>query len=170
MLVVAQVSSIKTRRCGSKVELSSNQSSRRFTMSGRSCSLACAVFFARDFVAIEKPAERSIALAHEDPLLGELLAEFLERQVWCSLKRQGDCGRVRFRPVRAGSPPTGFGAASPCVRSSARHRLTLGVLTPKSDAPRFDLKHPQQLRPTDVCEDPWKAARPSLPASNPAEA
>jgi hypothetical protein len=68
-------------------------------MSGRSCSLACAVFFARDLVAIEKPPERSIA--HQDPFLGELLAEFLERQVWRGLKRREDCGRVRFRPGRA---------------------------------------------------------------------
>jgi hypothetical protein len=51
------------------------------------------------FVAIEKPPEHSIA--HEDPLLRELLTASLERQVWCGLKRRGDCGRVRFRPVRA---------------------------------------------------------------------
>ena len=57
------------------------------------------LFFARDLVAIEKPPERSIA--HQDPFLGELLAEFLERQVWRGLKRREDCRRVRFRPVRA---------------------------------------------------------------------
>jgi hypothetical protein len=44
---------------------------------------------------------QSASIAHEDPLLGELLAEFLERQVWCGLKRRGDCDRVRFGLVRA---------------------------------------------------------------------
>ena len=68
-------------------------------MSGRSCSLACAVFFACDLVTIKKLPERSIA--HDDPFQCELLAEFLERQVWRGLKRRGDRGRVRFRPVRA---------------------------------------------------------------------
>jgi hypothetical protein len=35
------------------------------------------------------------------------------------------------------SPPTAFGLASPCARSSARHRLTLAALTPKrAAAPR----------------------------------
>src|ERR1700728_1278357 len=29
------------------------------------------------------------------------------------------------------SPPTPFGDASPCLRSNARHRLTLAALTPK---------------------------------------
>ena len=45
ILVEAQVSSMKTRRSGSRSSWPSNQSSRRFRTSGRSCSLACAVFF-----------------------------------------------------------------------------------------------------------------------------
>jgi len=45
ILVEAQVSSMKTRRSGSRSSWPSNQASRRFRMSGRSCSAACAVFF-----------------------------------------------------------------------------------------------------------------------------
>ena len=45
MLVFAQVSSMKTSRSGSRSGWASNQACRRFTISGRSCSLACAVFF-----------------------------------------------------------------------------------------------------------------------------
>ena len=45
MFVEVQVSSMKTRRSESRSSWPSNQSSRRFRTSGRSCSLACAVFF-----------------------------------------------------------------------------------------------------------------------------
>src|SRR3984885_3798961 len=129
MLVEAQVSSIKTRRSGSRSSCPSNQSWRRFKMSGRSCSLACAVFFARDLVAIEKPPERSIA--HQDPFLGELLAEFLERQVWRGLKRREDCRRVRFRPGRAVVAANRLWRGVPLRPLKRSHRLTLGALTPK---------------------------------------
>ena len=45
MLVEAQVSSMKTSRSGSRSSWPSNQASRRFRTSGRSCSAAWAVFF-----------------------------------------------------------------------------------------------------------------------------
>ena len=45
MFVVAHVSSMKTSFSGSRSNWLSNQSSRRFMMSGRLCSLAWAVFF-----------------------------------------------------------------------------------------------------------------------------
>src|SRR3954470_15579623 len=63
MLVEAPVSSMSTSRAGSRSSWPSNQSSRRLRMSGRSCSAACAVFFARDLVAAAEAPER----AHADP-------------------------------------------------------------------------------------------------------
>jgi transaldolase len=45
MLVVTQVSSMKTSPSGSRSSCPSNPSSRRSATSGRACSLACAVFF-----------------------------------------------------------------------------------------------------------------------------
>ena len=47
ILVEAPVSSMKTRCRGSRSGCASNQASRRAATSGRSCSLACAVFFLR---------------------------------------------------------------------------------------------------------------------------
>src|SRR5918994_5814679 len=61
MLVDAQVSSMNTRRSGSRSSWSSNQASRRFRTSGRSCSEACAVFFARDLVTAAEAPERGHA-------------------------------------------------------------------------------------------------------------
>lgn len=48
-------------------------------MSGRSCSLACAVFFARDGVAGEEAADR--AVAEDEALLLKRAAQFLDRNV-----------------------------------------------------------------------------------------
>lgn len=61
MLVFAQVSPMKTRREDSRSGCASNQASRRFRISGRSCSLACAVFFARDPAAREEALQRPVA-------------------------------------------------------------------------------------------------------------
>jgi hypothetical protein len=58
MFVKHQVSSMNTRRDGSRSSWPSNHASRRFRTSGRLCSLACAVFFERDPATVEKPPER----------------------------------------------------------------------------------------------------------------
>ena len=54
MLVAAPISSMKTSLLGSSSSWSSNQASRRFRMSGRSCSAACADFFQRQVTAVEE--------------------------------------------------------------------------------------------------------------------
>jgi hypothetical protein len=61
MLVEVHVSSMKTRRCGSRSSCPSNQSSRRFRTSGRSCSLAWADFFERQSAPIEEGPQRRTA-------------------------------------------------------------------------------------------------------------
>jgi hypothetical protein len=106
MLVVAQVSSMNRRRSGSRSSCPSNQSSRRFTMSGRSCSLACAVFFARHLVSVEEPPQRSVA--HEDPVVQKRLAKLLDRAVRRGLNRRQNGARMRFRLVRAAVPADGL--------------------------------------------------------------
>src|SRR3712207_4068647 len=80
MLVEAQVSSMNTSRSGSRSSWPSNQASRCLRISGRSCSAACAVFFARDLVPAAEAPER----AHADvgPLLGQVRLQL----------RQGDVG------------------------------------------------------------------------------
>ena len=79
MLVEAQVSSIRTKRSGSRSSWPLNQASRRFKMSGRSCSEACAVFFARDGVAGEEAADRPVANPHA--FVRERLAQLFDRDV-----------------------------------------------------------------------------------------
>jgi hypothetical protein len=54
MLVAAPVSSMKTSLLGSSSSWSSNQASRRFRMSGRSRSTACADFFERQAATVEE--------------------------------------------------------------------------------------------------------------------
>jgi hypothetical protein len=59
MLVDAQVSSMSTNRSGWRSSWRSDHSSRRFRTSGRPCSVACAVFGARDPVPVEEPPQRA---------------------------------------------------------------------------------------------------------------
>src|SRR5918995_2317627 len=70
MLVVAPVSSMKTSLAGSRSSWPSNQSSRLFRTSGRSCSAAWAVFFHGHVAAVEEGpdgahARRDVALRPE---------------------------------------------------------------------------------------------------------
>ena len=58
MLVAAPVSSMKTSLLGLSSSWASNQSSRRFRMSGRFCSAAYADFFERQAAAVEKGPQR----------------------------------------------------------------------------------------------------------------
>src|ERR1700731_1345419 len=54
MFVEAQVSSMNTRRAGSRSSCPANQSRRCLRTSERRCSSACADFFKRELMAIEK--------------------------------------------------------------------------------------------------------------------
>jgi hypothetical protein len=58
-LVEAPVSSMKTSRVGSRSGCASNQASLRRATSGRSCSLACAVFFDGHGVAVKETPDRA---------------------------------------------------------------------------------------------------------------
>ena len=67
-------------------------------MSGRSCSVACAVFFARDLVTLEEAADR--AVAEHQTLVGQLAAQFLQRDVRCLLQQGQDRRAIRLDPSR----------------------------------------------------------------------
>src|SRR6267142_1694126 len=58
ILVVTDVSSIKTRRLARKDDCSAFSSARAAATSGRSCSAACSVFFEGDAVSIVKSPDR----------------------------------------------------------------------------------------------------------------
>src|SRR5260370_40865648 len=61
ILVVTDVSSIKTSRCLRNDDCSAFNSARAAATSGRSCSAACNVFFKRDAVPLVKPPDRGSA-------------------------------------------------------------------------------------------------------------
>src|SRR5674476_449359 len=61
ILVVTDVSSIKTSRFARKDGCSAFSSARAAATSGRSCSAACSVFFKRDAVSIVKSPDRGSA-------------------------------------------------------------------------------------------------------------
>src|SRR5579875_2686459 len=73
MLVLAQVSSMKTRREGSSRPWYFFHCARRRATSGRSCSLACRLFFEADALVLEEVPDREVA--HLNPTRGELSAE-----------------------------------------------------------------------------------------------
>src|SRR6185295_14738958 len=70
MLVLAQVSSMKTRREGSSRPWYFLHCARRLATSGRSCSLACRLFFEGDALVHEEVPDREVA--HLDPTCGKL--------------------------------------------------------------------------------------------------
>ena len=74
---------MKTRRCGSRSSCPSNQSSRRFRISARSCSLAWADFFECQSTAIQERPQRRPTGAHAMFSL-ELLQQFADRRIRCS--------------------------------------------------------------------------------------
>jgi len=59
ILVEVPVSSMKTRRPGSRSGWAANQALRRAAMSDRSCSAACAVLFEGHGVAVEEAPHRA---------------------------------------------------------------------------------------------------------------
>src|SRR5262245_63771639 len=61
MLVLAQVSSMKTRRVGSIRPWYFFHCARRRATSGRSCSLACRLFFEADALVLEEVPDRVVA-------------------------------------------------------------------------------------------------------------
>ncbi len=134
MFVVAQVSSMKTRRSGSRPSWFSNHASRCFKISGRSRSLACAVFFPRNVVTVEEAPQRSDAEAM--PALGKLCGKFLERDVAALLDERRDQTEMRVDARRPTVPPTRSGgrtanlllAGAPANSARRRNAKTLSRL------------------------------------------
>src|SRR3990172_7543931 len=91
---------MKTRRAGSRSGCAARQISLSLTTSGRSCSLACAVFFEGLRVAIEEAPDR----ARRKPcavLTLQMIGDFGERDVdLVGYEPEDFCG-VAFDPARA---------------------------------------------------------------------
>src|ERR1700686_1436812 len=85
ILVVTDVSSIKTSRFARKDDCSAFSSARAAATSGRSCSAACSVFFKRDAVSIVEPPDRGSAV-------GKFLGWYEPRAdlARCQIRRSGN--------------------------------------------------------------------------------
>ena len=79
MFVLAQVSSMKTRRFGSSLPCSRCHCARRRAMSGRSCSDGRMLFFERDALGREQLPNRPVADSHAAP--GQLGRQRAQGQV-----------------------------------------------------------------------------------------
>ena len=154
MLVEAQVSSMNTRRSGSRSSCPSNQSFRRIKISARFCSAACAVFFKRQPAAVEEGPERRAGGFHA-AIRSQTLKQFADRQV----RRCIDNGRIGRRIVRSGACsirpsrnsrcgsnlhrdgcPCLWAVRSPVSRARRTHMIAVATPTPKCAAePRADL-------------------------------
>lgn len=132
MLVEAQVSSMKIRRAGSSSGWPSNHSSRLLATSGRSCSLACAVFFECQAAAVEEGPDRADAGARA--ALGcQPLADLCDGDV--VLPRDPGEDRlamgVELRPPRLPARP---GCAEPVSRARRTQTMAVAMPTPNRAA------------------------------------
>jgi len=109
-------------------------------MSGRSCSVACALFFARDLVALEEAADR--AVAEDQTLVGQLATQFLQRDVRSLLQQGQDRRTIRLDPSRT---PV----------SAQRLRLRIALLAfqfaPTADAGGADTEPLRRLAMRQTC-------------------
>ena len=132
MLVLAQVSSMKTSRAGFKCGCCSRQATRAAAMSGRSCSAACSCFFVRQAKPIERRPGRAVAGRY--PMLG-----------------QQPCPQLRDRCVRPRRHPRAQRRFIAGELTSERAPLGAGRGFTRRTAPRqhlVDIRHadPKQRR------------------------
>src|ERR1700722_11838379 len=108
MLVLAQVSSMKTSRLGSILAWPAFRRSRRLATSGRSCSEARRLFFERHAFMLEKMPKRIIT--HHQAAVGQLLEQSPQREIrLLGDPRQNPIPLARHK-VRPARPPI-FNAA-----------------------------------------------------------
>ncbi len=102
MLVLAQVSSMKTRRTGSSLPWCVFQRARLRATSGRSCSVANRVFFEADARIVHDAPHRAVARHH--PAIAQLHHHGPQRQIRnrCKSRQQP----ISLRRQRPRLPPT----------------------------------------------------------------
>src|SRR5438045_6583349 len=105
MLVLAQVSSMKTRREGSSRPWYFFHCARRLATSGRSCSLACRLFFEADPFVLEKMPNREVT--HFDPALGQFRRQRPKRNVGLLGEPPQQPAPIAGQRIAAGRQPCG---------------------------------------------------------------
>ena len=166
ILVVAPVSSIKTRCAGSRSGCASNHASRRVATSGRCCSLACAVFFDRDAVAVEEAPDRA-GRETGAMLAPEQVRHLDQRDVHLRIDRRQDHGAECLDPVR---PPIaallprlrrarGAPRLHPAYRTGRRHPETRRSRSPRHARVNRRNHTPAKIirkRPRHACWPPFQ--------------
>ena len=124
MLVLAQVSSMKTSRRDQAGPDTFFHRARRRATSGRSCSLACRLFFEADAFAREEVPDRVVARPR---CRARRVRPARPRSVrsGCS-PRSAPAASPARRPARSAAlPPIGLAAALPVARNRCDHFTTL---------------------------------------------
>src|ERR1044071_7788370 len=119
---------MKTRRSGSRSGWRSNHAARRAATSGRACSLACAVFFDGQAMAIEEAPDRARGKGYT-VLLPQQISQLSQCDVGLRVDRGQDDVLVGFKAPRAPVTALRLGArragrvplASPANRARSRH-------------------------------------------------
>src|ERR1700730_6204250 len=130
ILVFAHVSSMKTRRLGSRRNWIFFHKVRRRATSGRSCSPAKSVFFEADPLAAQKTPQR--VAGHGDAALAQFGKKRMQRQIRLfgkTAEKKAPLAFQKIRPLAAHSPP---------------HCLSCGPVAPISQRPP---RSPQRQRP-----------------------
>src|SRR4030095_13053460 len=91
---------MKTRRCGSSSACVARQACLRAATSGRSCSLACAVFFERHGVAIEEAPNHALCKSLAVPTL-QMAGNLRQRDVARRGDQPEDLLGMGLDPIRA---------------------------------------------------------------------
>ena len=100
IFVEVPVSSIKTSLSGSRSGWPLNQARRRASTSGRSCSLACAVFFQGHRVTVEKTPDRA-RCELRSMFRPQHLGQLDKGDVDLALDRRQNHVAIRFNPLGA---------------------------------------------------------------------
>ncbi len=168
ILVEAPVSSMNTRRSGSRSGCALNQALRRATTSGRSCSAACAVFFEGHPVPVQATPDRArhergtvIPLQHG----GQLGQRNILLRLDCRQDHPGkrlDFTGPRVPALRLGTARTrGAHRMYPANRGRRRHAKPLGR-SPARQAARHGSNNTRaqilRKRLTHTC---WPPAQPA---------
>src|SRR5215204_4437475 len=168
MLVDAQVSSMKTSRSRSSLPWLSRQASRRFKTSGRSCSVAWAVFFARDLMALEEAADHAIAKGQA--LFAQAMTQFLDGDIGRRLEQSHDRRPMGINPVRLAVSALNSRlriallplARSPAAYARRAYTKSLGSLPARNAAPNTGKHTFAKIHRQRFCH----ARRPPTPATS----
>src|SRR5258706_15360641 len=121
---------MKMSFAGSSLVCSFFHRARASATSGRSCSVACTLFFERDVLAREEAPHRPVADAH--PTFPELIPQFLQRQIGLRLDAIQQPSSLLHQPRAV---VTAHRLSRDATVSRERRTQLMTVLIPTANAP-----------------------------------